>query len=128
MVGSDMSTDARELAARYYAAGCRDMAEDAAALGAHPQSLVILMPELVVLAKQVCSDQPDTWEELHHIAEQPDAWYIHLMTGDLHLLRRIAAALPLRPYVCFRRGLRSPHPHRVLMKRLLREPHTPSHH
>lgn len=115
-----MMTDARESAARYYAESDRDMNADAAALGTHPLSLVILMPELVVLAKQVRADLPETWENLAHIESEPDAWYIHLLTGDFRLLGRLAAALRLHPWVCFRRGLRGKGEHRLPMRRLIR--------
>lgn len=115
-----MKTDARGIAARYYAESDRDMNADAAALGAHPLSLVILMPELVVLAKQVRADRPETWEDLAHCESAPDAWYIHLLTGDWRLLGRIAAALHPHPWVCFRRGVRGRAEHRLPMRKLIR--------
>lgn len=115
-----MMTDARELAARYYAESDRDMNADAAALGAHPLSLVILMPELVVLAKQVRADRPETWEALTHCESKPDAWYIHLLTGNFKLLGRMAAALRPHPWVCFRRGMRGKGEHRLPMRKLIR--------
>lgn len=116
-----MMTDAREQAALYYADSDRDMNADAAALGVHPLSLVILMPELVVLAKQVRADRPETWEDLAHIESEPDAWYIHLLTGNFRLLGRIAAALRFHPWVCFRRGLRGKGEHRLPMSKLIRQ-------
>lgn len=114
-----MSTDARELAARYYAAAHRDPAADAAALERHPHGIIVWMPALTALLKPVRSDRPETWEDLTDIPADADAWYIHLLTGDLGMARRMAAALPPLRYACFRRGRRNTTPHRLPWKRLI---------
>lgn len=115
-----MNRDARQLALRYYRGSDRDPAADAETLLAHPHGWMLWTAELVVLMKRVRSDRPDTWETLGHIETAPDAWYIHLMTGDTAQARRIAAALPPMRYCCFRRGLRNTRPHRLIWARLCR--------
>ena len=88
------------------------MKTDLAVLAAHPQGIVLLMPRLVVLMKPVCSNAPEQWTELALISPAADAWYIHLLVGDLRLARRMAATLPPLRWLCFQRGLRAPTPHR----------------
>lgn len=107
-----MNADARDRAWKYYQAARRDIETDLAALAAHPQGIVLLMPRLVVLMKPVCSNAPEQWTELARIFPAADAWYIHLLVGDLRLARRMATALPLQRWLCFQRGLRNPAPHR----------------
>ncbi len=107
-----MNADARDRAWEYYRAAGRDMETDLAALAAHPQGIVLLMPRLVVLMKPVCSNAPEQWTELALISPEADAWYIPLLVGDLRLARRMAATLPPRRWLCFQRGLRAPAPHR----------------
>lgn len=120
--GGGMNRDARELALCYYRDSARTPAADAEALLAHPHGWVLWTPQLVVLMKRVRSDRPETWETLPHAEEAPDAWYIHLLAGDLSLARRIAAALPPMRYCCFRRGLRNSRPHRLPWQRLCAAP------
>ena len=89
------------------------MDADLAALAAHPQGVVLMMPQLVALMKPVLSTEPHTWTKLAHVSPEVDAWYVHLLVGDLALARRMAGALcPLR-WVCFQRGLRHERPHRL---------------
>lgn len=114
-----MTADARDLASLYYRGSNRDMAEDAAALLRHPHGLLLCTPELVVMMKAVCSAHPETWEDLPDVAEEADAWYIHLLVGDSRLARRMAAGLPRRRFCCFRRGLRHSRPHILSWERLL---------
>lgn len=103
---SFMSRDARQIAEQYYAASSRSLAEDLAALGTHSQGVVVYMPQLVVLMKPVARAHPEEWEQLAHEAAVADAWYVHLLAGDLSLARHMAAVLPLQRWLCFRRGLR----------------------
>ena len=106
-----MNTDARVQAAAYYAAAGRKMEDDIAALMRHPQGVVLLMPQLVVLMKPTRSSAPELWEQLETTPAAPDAWYIHLLAGNLPLARRLAAVLPPLRWLCFRRGRRSSAPH-----------------
>ncbi len=108
-----MNTDARAQAAAYYQAAGRNMEHDIAALLQHPQGVVLLMPQLVVLMKPVQSSAPELWEQLEQEPAGADAWYVHLLAGDLQLARRLAAALPPLHWLCFRRGRRSTTPHRL---------------
>lgn len=108
-----MNADARIRAWNYYRSAGRDLEADLAALSAHPEGVILLMPRLVVLMKPVLSTTPDQWGLLSDEAPAADAWYVHLLTGDLNLARRLAAALPPRQWLCFQRGLRSPAPHRL---------------
>ena len=120
---SAMSRDARDTAAAYYAVCRRDMAADLEALGAHPQGIILYMPQLVVLMKAVDSRAPQTWEDLPHLPAEPDAWLLYPMAGDLSMARHLAAALPPLPWGCFFRGLRNKRPHRLPWERLVRGPH-----
>lgn len=108
-----MTPDARVQAQQYYHAAGRDMEADLAALAAHPQGVVLLMPQLVALMKPVLSTQPHMWLQLEHHFPETDAWYVHLLVGDLALARRLAAALPPRHWLCFQRGQRHERPHRL---------------
>ena len=108
-----MNTDARILAEHYYRAAGRDMEADLATLAAQPQGVVLLMPQLVVLMKPVLSTQPQLWQELEHTPAGADAWYVHLLVGDLAMARRLAAAIPPQRWLCFQRGLRNALPHRL---------------
>ena len=40
-----------------------------------------------------------------------DAWYIHLLAGDLKLARRLAADIAPLEWFCFHRGRRDGRPH-----------------
>ena len=106
-----MNTDARTRAWEYYQAAGRNMDADLAALAAHPQGVVLFMPQLVVLMKPVRSNDPERWQDMADAPDDADGWYIHLLVGDLKLAGRLAAALPPRRWLCFQRGLRSTAPH-----------------
>lgn len=108
-----MNTDARELALQYYQAAGRDMGMDLTSLGEHPGGVILLSPQLVVLMKPVQSKAPETWTQLEHIAPVADAWYVHLLVGNLAWARQLAASLPSKRWLCFHRGLRSDKPHRI---------------
>ena len=98
-----MTPDARVQAQQYYHAAGRDMEADLAALAAHPQGVVLLMPQL------------------EHRFPETDAWYVHLLVGDVALARRLAAALPPQHWLCFQRGLRHERPHRLPWAGFLRK-------
>lgn len=107
-----MNADARTQAWEYYQAAGRCMQADLSALAEHPQGVVLLMPRLVVLMKPVLSTEPQLWPRLEWVAPCPDAWYVHLLVGELALACRLAAALPPHRWLCFQRGLRNSTPHR----------------
>ena len=108
-----MHTDARQQARDYYKAAGRSMKADLLALQAHPHGVCLLMPSLVVLMKPVQSSLPHLWGELSLVFPEADAWYIHLLAGNLTQARRMAAALPPLRWLCFQRGRRSPVPHQL---------------
>lgn len=89
-----MKPDARVQAQQYYLAAGRDMEADLAALAAHPQGVVLMMPQLVALMKPVQSTEPHLWPLLEHVFHAADAWYVHLLVGDLGIARHMATALP----------------------------------
>lgn len=120
-----MSTDARILALRYYREAGRDCRADLAALAANPQGVVVWLPRLVVLMKAADSRHPEQWQELSESPPESDGWYIHLLTGELELARRLACNVPRRNWACFQRGRRSAAPHRLSWQRLL--PAHPTH-
>lgn len=107
-----MSRDARVLAARYYAGSCRALPRDLAALSTNPQGVVLFSPRLVALMRPVRSDRPGDWQELALPCPEADAWYVHLLAGDLGLALRLAGLLPPLPLLCFQRGSRSSRIHR----------------
>ncbi|MBR1982583.1 MAG: hypothetical protein IKA23_07520 [Akkermansia sp.] len=118
-----MDTDARFLARQYYQHAGRNMDADLSALAANPQGIVVMLPRLVVLMKSVQSRQPDQWAELADAPEQADAWYVHLLVGDLQLARALAVILPPRRWLCFQRGLRNNAPHRLPWLRTITTQH-----
>lgn len=111
-----MSRDARVLAAHYYAGSPRRLAADMAALSRNPQGIIMYTPQLVVLMKPVLSGRPQEWQELDTPSPGADAWYVHLLAGELHLALTLGHLLPELPLLCFQRGSRSSiiHRHRWL--------------
>ena len=115
---SGMSSDARMKALRYYARAGRNMAEEVITLLQNPQAVFLFTPDLVVMMKPADSTAPHRWERL---AENPigaDAWYIHLLAGNLRLARKLARLLPDYEWCCFQRGMRSAAPHRCRWARM----------
>ena len=124
-----MNTDARIQALEYYHAAGRDMEADLAALAQHPQGVVLMMPRLVALMKPVCSNEPESWPDLPLVARAADAWYVHLLVGDLALARSLGAGLPPMRWLCFQRGLRNTRPHRLPWSEFcFQQPIQPSYH
>lgn len=115
-----MSTDARLLAETYYHGSPRRFAADLEALGNHPRGVVLYMPELVVLMKPACSTSPESWENLEDFSGQEDAWYIHLLVGDVRLALWLSRALTPLPWLCFRRGMRGERVHLYRWEQLRR--------
>ena len=106
-----MSTDARCSARRYYAGSGRSLATDLAAFAANPRGVIVFLPQLVALMKPVELARPEAWQQLVHSPERADAWYIHLLAGDLGLARALGRLLAPLPWLCFQRGARSPRLH-----------------
>lgn len=115
-----MSKDARELAALYYAGSGRSLAADVAALCRNPRGIVMSTPRLFALMRPVCSRRPESWaEHLSLDISAADAWYVHLLAGDLQLAFQLGHTLPPLPLLCFQRGSRSGRPHRLSWRRVL---------
>lgn len=106
-----MDNDARATARRYYAGSTRSLRGDLAALGGNAAGVVVWSPRLVAMLKPAACARAAEWEELEQSPADADAWYVHLLAGDLGLARRLGAMLPALPFLCFRRGLRGPAPH-----------------
>ncbi len=117
--GAAMSTDARRMARRYYLGSGRSLEDDMAALAANPQGVVAFLPGLVALMKPVESARPESWMELARPAVAADAWYIHLLVGDLAFARRLGQGLAAYPWLCFQRGARNATLHRWRWSRLV---------
>ncbi len=118
-----MSSDARSTAQLYYAGSGRRMEDDVAALALNPQAVVIFLPRLVVLMKPVCAAAPlQVWQQLGSSPHGADAWYVHLLVGDFALARQVARMLPVYPWLCFQRGMRSEALHRVAWARFVQLP------
>ena len=98
------------------------MAADVDALCRNPRGIVMSSPRLFVLMRPVCSARPESWAE-HLSLDIPaaDAWYVHLLAGDLQLARILGHTLPPLPLLCFQRGSRSGRPHRLSWRRALRD-------
>ncbi len=109
---ADMSRDARQRARRYYEHHNRDFQEDIQSLSEHHDAVIIWLPQLVVLATAVNHHHAETWDTLTATsAADCDAWYVHLLIGELSLAMQVAQRLTPRHYLCFHRGLRSQRPH-----------------
>ncbi len=107
-----MSRDARQLAREYYDRHDRDIQQDMQRLSGNSRAFIIWMPQLITLAVPVNHQHPETWTSLALTSPQDsDAWYVHLLIGDLALARELARQAEALPYLCFQRGLRSPRPH-----------------
>lgn len=106
-----MSTDAREEARRYYREHGRRLADDLEAMAVNPRSVLLYMPRLVVLMKPAKKDSPEGWDRLAESPQDADAWYIHLLVGDLEMARRMATDVERLPWACFHRGRRDTRGH-----------------
>lgn len=105
------SRDARLLAQSYYAGSGRRFEDDLRALALSPAGVAVCTPRLVALMKAVHSgSDPLQWMDGPEAAT-PDAWYIHLLAGDLRLAFSWARGLPPLRYFCFQRGLRGERVH-----------------
>lgn len=102
-----MSRDARILAEHYYTGSSRVLSDDLAALGRNPQGVAMYSPMLVALMRPVCSSSPRDWQELATPCPEADAWYVHLLAGELSLALKLGNRLPEFPLLCFQRGARS---------------------
>ncbi len=117
-----MNTDATTTAQQYYAWAGRDFAADAYSLALNPQGVMVYTPQLVVMMKPVDSRQPQEWAELAHSPQQPDAWYVHLLVGDMKTARQMAHLVAAYRWVCFQRGRRNTRLHCLSWARIL-SPH-----
>lgn len=108
-----MSKDARTAAAAYYENSCRRFDADVEALRRNPHGVVLLSPRLVVLMKPAVSYRPQDWGLLHDSPAESDAWYVHLLAGDVTLALHLAHALPPLRWLCFQRGRRNGAVHRL---------------
>ncbi len=117
-----MSPDARRSAHRYYAGSGRSLAADMAALAANPSGVVVWLPQLVALMKPVEHARPESWQALAESPAGADAWYIHLLTGELAVARQVGALLPPLRWLCFQRGARSAAVHKWHWARLISTP------
>ena len=106
-----MDNDARTTARRYYADSGRSLQRDWDALCGNPRAVVVWTPQLVALLLPVNSAHAAEWEGLPVDPAGADAWYVHLLAGDLALARELASGLAPLPRLCFRRGLRNHAPH-----------------
>ena len=107
----DMSTDSRSEAYRYYHESGRNLAADVHALISNPRGILVFTPELVVLMKPVLLSEELLWGELADNPPEADAWYVHLLVGNVAMARQMASALPPLEWLCFQRGRRNNQPH-----------------
>lgn len=105
-----MQQDARKEANSYYQGSGRTLTEDAEALSGNPQGVLVYSPELVVLMKPVMLSEELLWGDLADNPPEADAWYVHLLVGNVLLARRLADTLPPLEWLCFQRGRRNSRP------------------
>ncbi len=115
----NMSTDSRTEAYLYYRDSGRNLIDDVNALLCNPRGVLVFTPELVVLMKPVLLQEELLWGELADNPADADAWYVHLLAGNVALARRLAATLPPLEWLCFQRGRRSNQPHIYRWEQLL---------
>ncbi len=89
------------------------------ALAANPRGVVIFLPRLVVLMKPVEHARPQDWLNLALSPAGADAWYVHLLVGDLAWARQLGCGLPAFRWLCFQRGTRSAILHRWRWERFV---------
>ncbi len=118
-----MSTDARCTARQYYEGSGRSLGADMKALAENPQGVVVFLPRLVVLMKPVESSCPQDWLALADSPSRADAWYVHLLVGDLAWARQVGRGLPVHRWLCFQRGARNATPHRRSWARFVSQFH-----
>lgn len=115
----NMSTDSRTEAYLYYRDSGRNLIDDVNTLLSNPRGVLVFTPELVVLMKPVLLQEELLWGELADNPADADAWYVHLLAGNVALARRLAATLPPLEWLCFQRGRRSNQPHIYRWEQLL---------
>lgn len=94
------SRDARLTAKQYYASSARNLQTDLGLLSASAEGAVFWTPRLVMLMKAINHrTAPALWMEGESPA--PDAWYVHLLAGDLQLALKWVRDLPPLPFFCF---------------------------
>lgn len=106
-----MSTDSRSEACRYYHESDRNLEADVQALISNPRGILVFTPKLVVLMKPVLLQEEHLWGELADNPPKADAWYVHLMVGNVAMALQMASALPPLEWLCFQRGHRNNRPH-----------------
>ena len=106
-----MTPDARREAKRYYRGSGRELTEDVESLIRNPRGILVYTPELVVLMKPVLLCEELLWSALADNPAEADAWYVHLLVGNVALARQLAGSLPPLEWLCFHRGRRNRLPH-----------------
>lgn len=112
--------DAREKMRKYYAPSFRSLVDDISDLVMNKQGVVVWTENCCLLARMVNSKDKDSWEYLWEETEDPDAWYVHLMAGDVKTAMELAKKARPLPFVVFQRGLRDERVHKLSMGKLLK--------
>lgn len=102
-----MQQDARKEAYRYYQESGRKLTEDVEKLIGNPRGVLVFTPELVVLMKPVLLGEELLWGDLADDPPEANAWYVHLLVGDVQLARRMSDSVPPLEWLCFQRGRRN---------------------
>lgn len=106
-----MWQDARTETNKYYQESGRTLTEDAVTLAGNPRGVLVYSPELVVMMKPVVLGEELLWVDLADNPSEANAWYVHLLVGNVQLARRLASTLPPLKWLCFHRGRRNSRPH-----------------
>lgn len=114
--------DAREEVKKYYRESDRFMHDEIEELFINRQGVVVWTENCCILARMVDTSEPvDAWSyRLWEVVDNPDAWYIHVMAGDIKTAIELAKKVNPLPYVVFQRGLRNDKVHRIPMNKLLK--------
>lgn len=116
-----MNKDARNHSDEYYRRQGASLAIDLKSIARNPRGVIIWTRELVVIMKPDYSTDTRHWHELDYSPRDADAWYMHLLTGNLELARALMPVLESLPWVCFQRGLRSIKPRRISWERFQKQ-------
>lgn len=117
--------DAREEVREYYRESERYMHDDIEDLIINKQGAVVWTKNCCILARMVNTNDPvDEWSyRLWEVVDNPDAWYVHVMAGDIKTAMELAKKAQPLPYVVFQRGLRNDKVHKIPMDKLLKNSH-----
>jgi len=116
-----MNKDARYHSNKYYQRQGSSLEADFKAISKNPRGVIIWTRALVVIMKPDYLADKSRWHDLAYSPRDADAWYIHLLTGNIALARALIPMLDALPWFCFQRGLRNNKIHRFSWERIIQQ-------